>query len=282
MASSPASRLSDSLAGVRIGLPVFRRADDLAEALRRHGALTSIAAPISIVSTLEDPELLAGLRAVPEFRPDVVVASTGVGFRAWSELFDKPTREALRRAEIVSRGPKPHGAVAAAGFDSAWIATSEQMSEVAEYLSARGVRGRRIVVQQHGAGDEEFIGALREAGAEVLELTFYRVVEAPSLEAVDEQLRQAAGAGSAPALDAVVFTSAPAAQAWLARAEALGVSELLRRRARPGGSLYVAAVGPVTAAPLEEAGLCVDQPERYRLGALVKLVVAHFRGASAG
>jgi uroporphyrinogen-III synthase len=34
-----------------------------------------------------------------------------------------------------------------------------------------------------------------------------------------------------------------------------------------------ACVGPVTAAPLEEAGVRTLQPERQRLGALVKLLV---------
>ncbi|MER6900237.1 uroporphyrinogen-III synthase, partial [Amycolatopsis sp. NPDC000740] len=41
-----------------------------------------------------------------------------------------------------------------------------------------------------------------------------------------------------------------------------------------GGTVVCACVGPVTAAPLEAAGIRTLQPERQRLGALVKLVVA--------
>jgi uroporphyrinogen-III synthase len=71
-------------------------------------------------------------------------------------------------------------------------------------------------------------------------------------------------------LDALTFTSAPAAAATLEAAEALQVRlEFVRAL-----SDYVAtaAVGPVTAEPLREAGINPVVPHRYRLGALVRLV----------
>jgi uroporphyrinogen-III synthase len=40
----------------------------------------------------------------------------------------------------------------------------------------------------------------------------------------------------------------------------------------------VACVGPVTAAPLEAVGVETLQPERQRLGALVKLLVTTLSG----
>ena len=71
-------------------------------------------------------------------------------------------------------------------------------------------------------------------------------------------------------LEALTFTSAPAAAATLEAAEALGV----RREFVQAHSDYVAsaAVGPVTAEPLREAGIEPLVPDRYRLGALVRLV----------
>jgi uroporphyrinogen-III synthase len=68
----------------------------------------------------------------------------------------------------------------------------------------------------------------------------------------------------------LTFTSAPAAAATLEAAEALGV----RREFVQAHSDYVAsaAVGPVTAEPLREAGIDPLVPDRYRLGALVRLV----------
>lgn len=68
----------------------------------------------------------------------------------------------------------------------------------------------------------------------------------------------------------MTFTSAPAAAATLEAAEALD----LRRDFVQALSDYVAtaAVGPVTAEPLREAGIDPVVPDRYRLGALVRLV----------
>jgi uroporphyrinogen-III synthase len=44
-------------------------------------------------------------------------------------------------------------------------------------------------------------------------------------------------------------------------------------------TVLTAAVGPVTAAPLLAAGLEPIQPERFRMGALIRLVCEHLEGA---
>jgi uroporphyrinogen-III synthase len=46
--------------------------------------------------------------------------------------------------------------------------------------------------------------------------------------------------------------------------------------------LCIIAVGPVTAAPLEAAGLVVSYPSRWRLGALVRELVTHFSDNTIG
>ena len=71
-------------------------------------------------------------------------------------------------------------------------------------------------------------------------------------------------------VDAVTFTSAPGAEATLAAAADLGrLADLL---AALQSDVLAAAVGPITAAPLIEAGVIPRTPDRYRLGALVRLV----------
>jgi uroporphyrinogen-III synthase len=77
---------------------------------------------------------------------------------------------------------------------------------------------------------------------------------------------------AAGAFDAVLFTSAPAASAWIAELEAQGVVEVVRDLVS-SGRLLVAAVGPVTAEPLANAGLLPVHPDRSRMGALVRLVI---------
>jgi uroporphyrinogen-III synthase len=73
-------------------------------------------------------------------------------------------------------------------------------------------------------------------------------------------------------VDAVTFTSAPAAAGLLQIADDAGQREALVDTLRE--RVLAVAVGPVTAAPLEAAGIPTRQPERARLAALAREVVA--------
>jgi uroporphyrinogen-III synthase len=77
----------------------------------------------------------------------------------------------------------------------------------------------------------------------------------------------------AGSIDVVTFTSAPAVDALFAAAGEAGRLDELRTAFR--GSVVAAAVGPVTAAPLRAAGIPPIVPERYRMGALIRLVCEH-------
>ena len=80
-------------------------------------------------------------------------------------------------------------------------------------------------------------------------------------------------------MQALAFTSAPAAANLLSLARQRGSYDDLLQALR--GDVVCACVGPVTAAPLTEIGVPTRQPERQRLGALVKLLVAEL-GANSG
>jgi uroporphyrinogen-III synthase len=69
-------------------------------------------------------------------------------------------------------------------------------------------------------------------------------------------------------VDVVAFTSAPAAASLLARAGERQVLDDLLRALR--GPVLALCVGPVTAAPLEAVDVPTVQPQRSRLGAMVR------------
>jgi uroporphyrinogen-III synthase len=73
-------------------------------------------------------------------------------------------------------------------------------------------------------------------------------------------------------VDAVTFTSAPAAASLLAVAAELGLHDAVVTALR--GRVLAVAVGPITAAPLEKAGVPTVQPARARLGDLAREVAA--------
>jgi uroporphyrinogen-III synthase len=207
------------------------------------------------------------------------VVTTGIGFRGWVEAADAAgladeLTSVLAQARVVARGPKARGAIQAAGLQADWVAESETSVEILEMLLTDGVAGQRIAIQHHGAGADGLDTELAAAGADVASLVVYRWGPPPDPGAVAESVRAAARGE----VDAVAFTSAPGAQAWLDAAEAEGVREPLVRRFAVG-AVVAAAVGPVTAKPLQAWGIEPLVPERGRLGALVRALVGHFEAA---
>lgn len=276
-----ARALDSALAGCTIIVAADRRSVDLATALERRGAVVHRAPALSIVTNSDDAELLARTERVIASPPDIVIVTTGVGFRGWIDAahengLDGQLDRALQGAHFVARGPKAHGAIQQAGFTADWVAESETSAEVGEYLLASGVAGKRILVQHHGAGADGLDELLTDAGAEVLSITVYRWGPPPDPDVVRRSALQAAG-GEA---DAVLFTSAPGAASWIAFAEESGALERVRRRAE-SGRLLLACVGPITAAPLHTANLRTTIADRGRLGSLARTVIAHFGGGKA-
>ncbi|MBP2435777.1 uroporphyrinogen-III synthase [Microbacterium amylolyticum] len=274
-------KLSSALDGCTIVIAVDRRAGELAAALERHGATVRQAPALTIIPHIDDDALLGATRALIASPPDVVVATTGVGFRGWIEAAHEADladqlQAALENAQIVARGPKARGAVQQAGFTVDWVAESETARELGEFLLAESVNGKRVAVQHHGSGADGLDELFTSHGADVVSLTVYRWGPPPNPDVVRHSVIQAA-AGD---VDAVMFTSAPGTSEWLAEAERAGVIGDIRRRAEKG-RLVMAAVGPITVTPLDNADIPAIVAERGRLGSLVRSVVTHFGGGSA-
>ncbi|MEV7558673.1 uroporphyrinogen-III synthase [Streptomyces sp. NPDC089795] len=259
------------LAGFTVGVTAARRADELIALLRRRGAAVLHAPALRIVPLADDSELLAATKELIGCAPDVVVATTAIGFRGWIEAADgwgvgEELLERLRAAELLARGPKVKGAIRAAGLTETWSPDSESLAEVLERLLADGVAGRRIALQLHGEPLPGFVEALRAGGAEVVVVPVYRWMAPEDLAPLDRLLDAIVGGG----VDAVSFTSAPAAASLLSRAEERGLREAVLDALR--GRVLAACVGPVTALPLQAEGVDTVQPERFRLGPLVQLL----------
>nr|WP_090344537.1 uroporphyrinogen-III synthase [Mycolicibacterium malmesburyense]CRL76118.1 bifunctional uroporphyrinogen-III synthetase/response regulator domain-containing protein [Mycolicibacterium malmesburyense] len=262
------------LTGFRVAVTSARRADELAALLRRRGATVTSAAAIQMVPLPDDDELRAHTEALIDVPPDIVIATTGIGFRGWVAAADgwglaSDLTAALAKARVVSRGPKATGALRAAGLPEEWSPDSESSRELLHYLVEGGIAGQRIAVQLHGATEDwdpfpEFLDELRAAGAEVVPIRVYRWHPAPHNGEFDQLV-----AGIADEkFDAVSFTSAPAVASVLLRAREMGLENRVLAAFRR--DVHAMCVGPVTARPLVRLGVPTSAPERMRLGALAR------------
>jgi len=270
------SPTNDPLTGFTIGVTAARRSEELITLLERRGATVVHAPAIRIIPLVDDVELWRVTMLLIEQPPDVVVVTTGIGFRGWIEAAHgwdvaDDLIAALASTRILARGPKARGAVRQAGLSEEWSPESEASPEVLDRLLADGAANLRIAVQLHGAASEwepnaDICDALAMAGAQVTKVPVYRWEQPEDHRPMDQLIAMIVSAE----VDAVSFTSAPAVASMLQRAKALGcVSELADALREQVAAI---CVGPVTAAPLRRLGVPTTHPDRYRLGALARLI----------
>ncbi|MEU3872375.1 MULTISPECIES: uroporphyrinogen-III synthase [Streptomyces] len=271
-ATSAAPPPPGPLTGFTVGVTADRRREELTALLGRRGA-TVVAVPALRIVTLSDDALLR--RATEECLAglDYVIATTGVGWRGWMSAAEGwglggALVTVCRQAALVSRGPKAAGALRASGLRETYAPESEALDDVLAWLLAKDLRGRRIAVQEHGGALPEFTAALRERGAHVVAVPVYRWGPPQDPGALRRLVEQTARRE----VHALPFTSAPAIEAFLAAAQESGrraeVLDALR------GEVLSVCIGPVCARPLLAADVPCVWPDRGRLGALVRTLVA--------
>lgn len=258
------------LAGFTVGITADRRRDELAALVERRGARVVLAPALRIMPLGDDGALRAATLSLVDTRPDVVVATTAIGFRGWLEAADgwglaDRLKTVLAGTHLIARGPKVRGAIRAAGLTDHWAPDSESCDEILDRLLTEGVRGRRIAVQVHGEEQPDFCGALVAGGADVVEVAVYRRLP----PADPEPLRRLVELTVNRLVDAVTFTSVPAVDALMrfAGPDLPALRQALRT------DVLAACVGPVTAAALHRHDVFPVVPARARLGALVRTLV---------
>jgi uroporphyrinogen-III synthase len=274
--SDPTAPNALPLTGFTVAITASRRADELAAILQRRGADIVSAAAIHMVPLADDAHLRSATDDLIALPPDMLIATTGIGFRGWVEAAEgwgvaESLLQSLAAARVISRGPKATGALRAAGLREEWSPESESSEEVLAHLTDSDLRGRRVAVQLHGAVDDwdpvpGFLDTLAERGATVVPVPVYRWEPPIDLQALDALVEKVA----LNSVDAITFTSAPAVASFLMRADALALKDSVHRAL--SRDVVPFCVGPVTARPLDRIGVECVRPERMRLGALARVV----------
>jgi uroporphyrinogen-III synthase len=267
----------EPLSGFTVAVTADRRRDELATLLQRRGARVVLTPALRIVPLADDTELRLATLACSAKPLDIVIATTGVGLRGWLEAaagwgVAESLRSRIAASYLVTRGPKARAAARAAGLAEAWSPESDSDDDVLDHVLDSGVAGRRIALQLHGEPQPEFSAALRDAGADVIEVPVYRW--APPVDPAP--LRRLVDLTASRLVDAVTFTSAPAVSTLLRTAgtDADAVLHALRT------DVVAACVGPVASAPLRRRGVPVVEPLRARLSALARALAEELPGRS--
>lgn len=275
LADQPPGVSQPPLLGHTIGITADRRWAEQAELLRRRGAEVLHGPSIATLYLGSDDRLRSATEAVITRPPDYLVATTGIGIRAWFEAaqswgLSDSMLAALARARVIARGPKAAAATTAAGLAIWARAESEQLGEVIEILRAQPLADRRVAVQLYGEDAPLLIDTLQDAGADVTIVPVYRWVlpddTAPALELIRAACERK--------LSAVTFTTAPAIRNLFEIASRHQLDGKLRDALNH--DVAAACIGPVCADGARQLGVTAPlEPGLGRLGLLVGALVEH-------
>jgi len=265
--------MSGVLAGRRIVVPETRELDVLAQMLERQGAIAIRCPLVSINDTPDGDSVVAWLRRFIEHPPHDLILMTGeglqrlVGFARRAGIEDA-FRAALGRVRKITRGPKPVRRLRELGLESDLAADPPTSEGIMAALMNEDLSGRRIAVQlypelQHPA----LLDFLARKGATPDPVLCYvygsQTEDARVVEIIDDMAEGR--------VDLITFTSSPQVR----RLEEVASKNKREPRLREAlRRTTIAAVGPVVARALEQAGARVSiMPENFHMRPMVNAIL---------
>jgi len=271
--------MESPLGGRTVALMQTRHAAELAALIERNGGMPLAAPCLREVDVEDAAPLEAALRAVTAEPLDLAVFQTGVGTdrliaAATAAGLGGRLTERLAAAVVLARGPKPLAVLLRHGVRVDRRTPEPHTTNEVVELVEDDLRGRRVMLQQHGAPNLALSDLLRGRGGHVVEVTTYQWRLPVDLEPIRRFLELL----EARAVDLTVFTSASQVENLFHVAELEGVdgrlAEWLAERTE------VAAVGPVCAAALRDRRVPVRvEPAKPKMVPLVKALCEHVAAA---
>lgn len=271
-----------ALSGLTLVSFESRRAEEIAELIRRHGGTPVSAPSMREVPLAASPEAEEFLARLEHGAIDVVLLLTGVGTRALvTALAPRCSRQQLtallRGTTLVARGPKPAAALRELDLTPTVVVTEPNTwREILAALDAAvPLAGRCVAVQEYGRRNTELLDALRARGAGVLAVPVYRWDYPEDQGPLRAGVARLADGGA----DVAIFTSARQVDHAVETAARLGRLDDLLTAA---GRIVFASIGPVCSEALHAHGLPVDlEPDHPKMGQLISAVARHGRALVA-
>lgn len=264
------AEVAQNFAGLRVASLESRRADDMARLIERAGGVPSVSPSMREVP-LEDPgDVVQFARELIEGNFDLIIAMTGVGLRhlvdqAQAEVGREPLMEALAKATIVARGPKPVAVLKEwdikpkyrVGEPNTW---RELLTLLEENVQLEGCR---VGLQEYGVTNPSLIAGLEARGAKVRRVQVYRWDFPDDTQPLEQNIRRMVNGE----IDVVMFTSANQLTNLYTMAERLGVQQELQAALQ---RIVICSIGPTTSDGLRNHGLSADlEPSHPKMGHLV-------------
>ena len=265
----------ENLHGLKVVSFESRRANEMAELIRRYGGVPIVAPSMREIPLSEHRSAVELLPQLEAGKFDMLILMTGVGTRTLNQalLTQYPQDRiiaALKKTQLVARGPKPVAALKELGLAPAvTVPEPNTWREVLAVLDAgSAIRGKQIVVQEYGIPNPELVSGLEKRGATVKTISIYRWALPEDLG----PLRDAIQGILRGDVDVALFTNSAQVEHLFKVAAEDNTDEKLRLACN---NIAIASVGPVCTEALEHFGLRPDiEPAHPKMGSLIAEVAA--------
>ncbi len=251
-----------------------RRAKEIETLITTFGGRPMVAPAMREIPTQSDAAALDFAEALIAGRFDAVIFLTGVGARALVDTVERagrkrPFLEALARAKVVTRGPKPVAVLRDLQVP-VWVNAPEPntwrelIAAIDEHARDWPPAGKRVAVQEYGVSNAELLDALRARGSSVTAIQAYQWAM-PEDTAPLEQAARALARGD---VDVIVITSGIQFVHFWKIVQQLGIEPDVRRGLQRA---LVASIGPSASAELRRHDVKPSfEPTHPKMGLLIR------------
>jgi uroporphyrinogen-III synthase len=219
---------------------------------------------------LEDhPQAIRFAQDLIDGRYDTVIFTTGVGTRYLLDALGagglvEQFLQALRRVQVVSRGPKPAAVLSDVAVPIS-VSVPEPNTWRETLAATAGLNVRNVAIQEYGAPNPELIAALRERGAAVTPVAIYRWDLPEDLAPLEEAVRRICDRWC----HAAIFLSSVQLTHLLQIAERAGLREQVLSALEH--DIVTVSIGPVMTDAIVREGLRPDfAPKHPKLGVCIR------------
>lgn len=247
------------------------QAGELVDMLEERGA-EAIQAPTIRIAPAEDIAALDRAAAdAGAYDWIVFTSANAVDYFMQRVMANGDVRD-LKGVRLCAIGPSTAQRIARLGLRVDVTPDEANSEAITDALRAAGsLEGARVLLPRADIAREVLAEQLRDAGAEVSEVTAYRTVLGDTERDADQDIYRLLLEGK---IDAITFTSASTVKNFAKIFGAEQAADLLR-------TTVVASIGPVTAEAAQQLGIeTTVMPERYTIPDLVDALVEHFRSAA--